>query len=219
MPIRIVIVDRHAIVRAGIRQSCAQRSDLEILAEESELEGCVERIASVGPDVVIVDPQTSDARAPVLVRQLCDRVPEARVIVFTEMDRSDFARQMLASGAAGFLTKSAGLDEIVVAVTSVHAGRVFISHSNQSAVSLSTMSGRVDRIDAPSPPQLSGREREVLSMLADGYTNKQAAEALFLSVKTVETYRARIMKKHRLRDRADLIQFARREAGELASVS
>ena len=141
-----------------------------------------------------------------------------RILAFSSNDGPDDAARTLKAGASGFLIKIAGLDEIAVALRAVHLGRVFVSHSHPTAfcpkpaapMTVETQKpSTAARTASESPTQLSGREREVLSLLADGMTNKQAAERLFLSVKTVETYRARIMKKHGLRDRVDLVQFAR----------
>ncbi len=219
MPIRVLIFDQHEIIRAGIKLACSHRDDLEVVGESNNLEGAVDLAQQTQADVAIVDPTTTDAGGLALVGKLHEALTQLRILVFTTDDGPEFAQAIMASGAAGYLTKEAGIDEIAVAIRCVHLGRIFISHSHSTvklpaATSLATDLGSADdpNMDPAGPPQLSGREAEVLSLLGDGLTNKQAAEKLFLSVKTVETYRARIMKKHNLKDRAQLVQFARKAA-------
>jgi len=211
MPIRILVIDPHAVTRLGIKQAFADRSDLEFVGETSTLQEGIRIARTQSPDVAIIDPTAGGADAPALLRELHEELPKLRTLVFTACDGPEIAEQMVALGASGYLIKAANLDEMIVAIQSIHLGRLFISHSHTSRV----IPAPHDHVrSAPSKSvaadeSLSQREQEVLSMLADGMTNKQVAEALFLSVKTVETYRSRIMKKHQLADRAELVSFAR----------
>lgn len=225
MSIRVLIVDQHEIMRAGIKQTCSERADFEFVGEAYSLEEGRQIALATKPDVAIIDPDCEGVDGLNGIRQLHREMPSMKILVFTAHDSSEHAAILLQAGAAGYLIKVASPDEIAVAIRSVHIGRIFISHT-QCAVA-TPMSKRTDQpeyalppmqaeSDSPTPPRpLSDREQEVLSLLADGMTNKQAAEKLFLSVKTVETYRARIMKKHQLSDRAALVRFARKTIGEL----
>ena len=224
MPIRVLIVDQHEIMRAGIKLTCSDRSDLEFVGEASSLAEGLQIARATNPEVVIVDPESCGGLDG--LRRLLDEMPDLKILVFTADDGPDHATRIMDSGACGYLIKVAGLDEIAVAIRSVHLGRNFISHTHH-AVNLSKSQhanegaaypGSGQRETSKSLPrhQLSSREQEVLKLLVDGMTNKQVAGLLFLSVKTVETYRARIMKKYGLRDRAELVQFARKTFGAMA---
>jgi len=232
--IRILVIDPHELMRAGIRLACQSKTDLEVVGEIGQLDQGRQLAAELAPDVLILDLATCDAKELALVHDLHVQFPLTKILVFTSIDGANVASQVIAAGASGYLIKIAGLDEIAVAIQCVHLGRTFISHTkgnratqppippldDQAISQPPTESSPVDRCsrrDAPeshgglTPPKanLSEREREVLVLLAEGLTNKQAAECLYLSVKTIETYRSRIMKKHRLRDRRDLVRFAR----------
>lgn len=222
MPIRVLIVDPHEIMRAGIKLACGDREDLEIVGEASSLVEARDTALETNPDVAIIDPAGDSGESESLqaIGRLHEEFPNLKILVFTTADGPDHAVRFVQAGASGYLIKAAGLDEVSVAIRSVHIGRVFISHSSPTmtkpaphptnhGVTNATPGPAIESQRVPGPP-LSAREQEVLLMLADGMTNKQVAESLFLSVKTVETYRSRIMKKHGLRDRAELVQFARR---------
>lgn len=226
MPIRVLIVDQHEIMRAGIKLTCSDRDDLEFVGEASSLEAGLQIARATNPDVAIVDPECDGVDGLDGIRRLLDEMPALKVLVFTANDGPDYATRIMDSGACGYLIKVAGLDEIAVAIRSVHLGRNFISHTHH-AVNVPKSrreeksakyaeSGLRETPNSLPLHQLSSREQEVLKLLVDGMTNKQVAGLLFLSVKTVETYRARIMKKYGLRDRAELVQFARKTFGAIA---
>ena len=123
---------------------------------------------------------------------------------------------MIDAGAVGYLIKAADLDEIAVAIRSIAAGRIFICHSQHTLATPPSNASDYRPDDGTEDHQLSRREREVISLLADGMTNKQVAERLFLSVKTVETYRSRVMRKCGFADRTELVQFARQHLVSVA---
>jgi DNA-binding NarL/FixJ family response regulator len=222
MSIRVFIVDQHEIVRAGIASACSHQSNLEIVGQSSSIQVALPSLVKSSVDVLVVDPDCDPAGLAAVAR-LHQSFPQVKILVFTANDGPDYAAKILATGALGYLTKLAGVDEISVAIRLVDMGRIFISHSRPDATRLNIPSKDdpsvvrlVDQGSTLSKPHLSGREQEVLNLLADGMTNKQAAEKLYLSVKTVETYRARIMKKHGLKNRVELTRFARSTVNELA---
>ena len=226
MSIRVLIVDQHEIVRAGIKQTCSERTDLECVGEACSLEEGRQIANATNPDVAIIDPDCEGVDGRGGIRRLHHELPKLKILVFTAHDSPDHAAMILQAVAAGYLIKVASLDEIAVAIRSVHVGRIFVSHTHCAVAKPKSMHtdqfaacalpGPHTESDRSAPPSLlSDREQEVLTLLADGMTNKQAAEKLFLSIKTVETYRARIMKKHRLRDRAELVRFARTTFGAI----
>ena len=226
MPIRVLIVDQHEIMRAGIKLTCGQREDLVFVGEACSLAEASQIARETNPDVAIIDPDCGGVDGLDAIGRLKDELPNLKILVFTANDGPEYAARIIAVGASGYLIKVAGLDEIAVAIRSVHVGRMFISHTHQPMTKpkskqvqkreSSAGSNRYDDTESSPLHQLSNREREVLMLLVDGMTNKQVAELLFLSVKTVETYRARVMKKYALRDRAELVQFARKTLGPIA---
>jgi two-component system, NarL family, response regulator NreC len=216
MPIRIFIVGPLEVMRAGIRLACSKNDDLLVVGESSVLSTSLPELESTSPHVVIFDLDSNERSCIESIVQAKSRLPETRFLVYTSQDRPEVAQMAMAAGAEGFLTKAARIDEIVVAVRSIFDGRLFISHTPTKNAPLHTVphfaigsrrGGLVAVADS-----LSRREREVIGYVADGLTNKQIAEKLFLSIKTIETYRARVMRKHGLADRSEVIQFAR-EAG------
>ncbi len=226
MPIRVLVMDRHEILRAGIKLTCSDRDDLEFVGEACSLEAGRRMAAATNPDVAIIDPDCDGVDGIEGIARLHREMPSLKILVFTARDSPEHAARILQAGAAGYLIKVASLDEIAVAIRSVHIGRIFISHTHCAVAAPKSM--HTDQItehalpkptaqsdSTPQPRLLSDREQEVLALLADGMTNKQAAEQLFLSIKTVETYRARIMKKHGLHGRSELVRFARQTHGEV----
>ncbi|MFK8113660.1 MAG: LuxR C-terminal-related transcriptional regulator [Rubripirellula sp.] len=224
MSIRVLLVDQHAVIRAGVISACIEHDSLTIVGEANTLQMSLQLAHDTQPDVIVIDPDIDSVDELDVISRLHDEMPEVRILVFTSNDGPSHAAQILSSGASGYLIKKAGLEEIAVAIRVVHQGRIFVSHSRpvagvalESAVPPLVAGCRLDEPSTPLQPHLSQREQEVLSLLADGMTNKQAAESLYLSVKTVETYRARIMKKHGLRDRAELTKFARNATADADS--
>lgn len=214
MSIHVLLVDQHEIMRAGIKSACRDEA-IEFVGELNTL--CADfEFGQAIPDVIIVDPDCL-AEGLQTVSQLHAAFSATKILVVSANDSRQYAAEVLSAGAVGYLIKTAGLEEIPLAIRLIHEGRVFISHTRETQAtgadqpcavqSPSTL--RVDAIDPLPSPHLSQREKQVLWLLAEGMTNKQVAEHLYLSVKTIETYRARIMKKHGLRDRVALTKFAR----------
>ena len=258
---RIVIIDPHELMRAGIRLACESRDSLEVVGEADNIETGRMLLSEHTPDVLVLDMATCHAEELSVVSRLRAEFPGARILVFTAVDSADAASHVIASGASGFLVKTAGLDEIAVAIRCVHQGRTTITYTAAASVvdvnhslptqscdsSVAKMAAKLasglrptdsassgpscrplqagGSISITEPPAavgpakgfagLSERETEVLGLLAEGLTNKQVAERLFLSVKTVETYRSRIMKKNDLRDRSELVRFAREQTTQV----
>ncbi len=215
MPIRILILDPYAIARVGLIQTLTCQPEFEVVGESASLDDASTIISVTQPDVLIVDPKSDgDWNSLSAIHY---EFPSLRTLVFTFTDDLEVASKSKQCGAAGYLIKASKLNELALAVRCVHEGRVFISHSQTRLPTPSgpkTLSRNAVRTSDVSndPETLSARESEVLRLIAEGMTNKQAAATLYLSVKTVETYRSRIMKKFQLSDRLDLIKFARSSA-------
>lgn len=206
---RVLLADDHAVLRAGLRALISVQPDMEVVAEAATGEEAVRLAREAKPDVVLMDltmPGAGGIEATAQIRRTC---PKARVLVLTMHDDPAYLRSVLAAGAAGYVLKRAAGLELLSAIRITHRGETFLEPSMAGAV-VEEVLGRKPRGGKGDPPgeSLSDREREVLRLVAQGHTNQQVADRLFLSVKTVETYRARLMDKLGLRSRADLVRYA-----------
>lgn len=203
----ILIVDDHAMVRKGLRMSMEAHHDLQVVGEAGNLQEAIEAAARLQPQIITLDLTMPGPSGVASVERLRAAVPTARVIVVTMHDDPAYVRSAIAMGAAGYVNKSAADTELISAIRAVARGRVFIDVGDaatlESILSPTTLAPGKTPIDT-----LSEREREVLRQVARGYTNQQIADEIGLSVKTVESYRARLMKKLGLKERADLVRLA-----------
>jgi two-component system response regulator NreC len=202
MKTRIVIVDDHSVLRAGLRIFLNDQPDMEVVAEAGGGEEAMQAIADAMPDVATLDLTMPGEGGLSLLARLRRRYPSVCVLVLTMHDDAEYLKAALAAGAAGYVTKTADEAEVLTAIRAIQQGRTHFSLSMNSAV------GAPHGGSQTSSTLLSEREREVLSMVARGLTNQQVAEALFLSIKTIETYRSRLMVKLNLQSRADLVTYA-----------
>lgn len=186
--------------------------DMEVVGEASDGAGAVERALELQPDVVLMDITMKDMNGLAATRKIKDRIPETKVLVLTMHDDQEYLREMLRAGATGYVLKRAADSELVVAIRAVQRGEVFL-YPSLTRVLLGDLvrRGGANRGSQEDPYELlTERERDVLRLVALGYTNRQIADQLFLSVKTIETYRARVMEKLNLTGRAALVRYALR---------
>jgi DNA-binding NarL/FixJ family response regulator len=205
---RILIVDDHAVLRAGLKLLINAQPDLDVVAEASNAAAAIQQAQTVNFEVILLD-ITLPGQGGLKIIERLKQITRARILVLTMHDEESYLRAALAAGCAGYVVKCAADKDLLTAIRTVRAGRPFVLLSAQGGASLpalsdTPLSGRVKIIK---DQELSSREREVLVLLVQGYTNQQCADRLFLSTKTVETYRARITRKLGLRSRADLIRY------------
>lgn len=211
MKTRIVIVDDHAILRAGLRIFLNEQEDIEVVGEAGDCDCAKQTIADARPDVVTLDINLPGEGGLALLKQLRRDFPQTHVLVLTMHDDAEYLKVALAAGAAGYVTKTADEGEILIAIRAIRQGRTHFGVSMNAGLQEipSNVATRSDRDWRSSDtPLLSEREQEVLAMVARGLTNQQVAAALFLSVKTIETYRSRLMVKLGLSSRAELVAYA-----------
>lgn len=209
--IRILLADDHAVLRAGLRALIDAQPDMRVVAEAGDGSETVRQAQEHHPDVAIVDISMPEMSGIDAIERVRRRNPATRVLVLTMHDDAAYARASLAAGASGHIVKDVEAAELLAAIRAIHRGG--------TVVHLTREGGAVaDAITVPEEPGargghdvLSDRERQVLVLVAQGHTNREVADRLALSVKTVETYRARLSDKLGLRTRAEIFRFALQE--------
>jgi two-component system, NarL family, response regulator NreC len=195
---RIVIADDHAVVRAGLRSLIDSQADMEVIGEAGDAATALAQVRSLKPDVIVLD-ITMPGGGLKAQEQIATAVPEAKILILSMHSDAAFVRTAMVAGAAGYLSKKIVHTELLNAVRAIREGRRYVD---------SSVSEGLMPVTARSRSVLSEREQQALQLIASGYTNQEIAERLFVSVKTVETYRARIVAKLGLKNRAELVQYA-----------
>ena len=209
--IRIALCDDHALVRSGLRRILEAEPDFEVVGEAGLAGEAVDVARDAQPDVFVMDLGLPDRNGIAATADVCKVSPGTRVLVLTVHDDAAYLRRAFDAGATGYLVKEAADVELVQAVRQVAAGKQYVHPSLGAALLAPEAAGA-----RPAGPggKLSKREVEVLGLIADGLTNAEIAERLYVSVRTVETHRAHIHQKLNVRTRAELVRVAR-EAGVL----
>ena len=206
-PIRILITDDHAVLRSGLRLLLDREDDLETVAEATTAEEAIDLVCAGGIDLVLLDLEMPGIGGLEGAERLREEHPDLAILVLSMHSEADDVRRAFAAGANGFVLKTAADEQVVQAVRAVSAGERYLHPALGAALAQPAPSrGPVD--------DLSPREREVLRLLALGYTNQEIAEMLVVSVRTVESHRAHVMTKLRASSRASMVRHAL-EAGLL----
>jgi two-component system response regulator NreC len=203
-PIRVLIVDDHAVVRTGIKLMLAAEPDIEPVAEAGTRREAIFAARSTKPDVILLDVVMPDGSGLESIPQLLHEQPEAKVLVLSMQDDPRYVREAFAAGASGYVLTEAADVEVVGAVREVARGGRYV-HPELGARLIEAEAEAARRAEED---PLSSREREVLRLLAYGHTNPEIATQLFISVRTAETHRAHIMQKLRITTRAELVRYA-----------
>lgn len=203
---RILLADDHAMLRSGLRLLLNAQPDLEVVGEASDGREAIARAKALQPDVLLLDLNMPGLGGLTALGALRTAAPNARLLVLTMHDDENYLRQALKGGAAGYVLKRAADTELLSAVRAVVRGEVYIHPAMTRALLEDLIPEHAGEV-ADAWDSLSGREQDVLRLVALGHTSQEIADRLFLSVKTVETYRARGMEKLGLRSRAALVQY------------
>lgn len=195
-PIRVMLVDDHPIVREGMRILLGTSGGIEVVGEAAEGHEACAAARTLEPDVVVLDLALPGLHGVEVTRRIRAERPATRVLVLSMHGSDEHVRPAVRAGASGFVVKGAGLSDIAAAIVAVAAGNAYFSP------------GLAERLVGDGPPELSAREREVLVLVAQGYSTPQIGAHLGLSVKTVEGHRGRIMSKLGIHDLAGLVRFA-----------
>ncbi|MBN1584411.1 MAG: response regulator transcription factor [Anaerolineae bacterium] len=209
--IRLLVVDDHPVVRAGLRVLLGAQPDMEVVGEAQDGASAVAKALELEPDVVVMDIAMENMNGLEATREIVNQLAHTMVLALTMHESEEYLRQMLEAGATGYVLKQAVDTELAVAIRAVHRGEVFL-YPSFTRILLSDLVAKENSDDNSASlddyDRLSQREQEVLRLVALGYTNRQIADQLFLSIKTVETYRARVMEKLNLKSRSALVRYA-----------
>ncbi len=204
MSIRVLVVDDHAVVRAGLRRVLDAESDIETVGEAANADRAVFEAIEHKPDVVLMDVMMPGKSGIEGMPALLQAVPDAKVLILSMQDDPRYVQEAFDAGASGYVLKEAADTEVVAAVRSVAGGARYV-HPALGARLVEAAAAERKRAEVD---PLSEREREVLRLLALGHTNQEIAKMLYISVRTAETHRAHIMQKLGLSSRAELVRFA-----------
>jgi two-component system response regulator NreC len=208
---RVLLAEGHVVVRAGLRQLAAAEPDLEVVGEARDCAEAVCLIGELEPDVVVIDLTTPTLDGLTAIREIASIAKAPAILVLTVHDDQHYLHHLLEAGASGYVLKNSAGTDLMTGVRAVAAGGIFLSAS--AAQSLLRTPGEHQRENGNGfgSDHLSEREREVLRLTAEGYTNQEIGAKLYLSPKTVDTYRARITGKLDLHHRSELVRYALRQ--------
>jgi two-component system response regulator NreC len=207
---KVLICDDHTVVRAGLRLILHKQKDFQIVGEAENAGQAIEIAALQQPDVVLMDISMPGLNGLEAIPRLHAVAPEAKVLILTVHDDEAYFFQALQAGVSGYVLKGASTDELLAALRLVNQGGVPIPRALSPKL-LTDYLERAQKDVVSSYSTLSSREREILKLIYKGHTNKQIAEELFLSVRTVERHRSSIMRKAGLENRAELVAYAVRQ--------
>jgi len=209
--IRVLLADDHAVLRAGLRLLLDAQADMEVVGEASTGDQAVIQAEKLAPDVVLLDITMSGPDGLDAVQKIKEDNPEIKVLALTMHDDESYLRRVLEGGGSGYVLKRAADTELLSAIRAVHEGGTYL-HPAHAHMLLKGKGEDEEPTEAKTGKRvrLSNREQQVLKLVAFGYTNKQIANNLELSVKTVEEYRARMQRKLEIKGRAELVRYALR---------
>jgi two-component system invasion response regulator UvrY len=203
--IRVLLADDHSIVRDGLRRIVEESGDMAVVAEASDGREAIRLVRKHRPDVAVIDISMPEIGGLEVIHRLRPEFPDLPLLVLTMHEEQQYAVRVIEAGAMGYITKKSAPEQLVSAIRKVHSGSRFLTEEAAEYLALHVAKGRTGK----SPLDLlSARELQVLRRLALGHTNREIAQAYNISIKTVDTYRLRLLKKLGLRNNAELSRFA-----------
>jgi len=206
-PIRVLLADDHRILREGIRALIDDQEHMQVVGEAEDGLETVKKVAKLQPDVVVMDIAMPLLNGLEATRQIRRDFPQVKVLILTMHDNEEYIRQVLAAGALGYVLKDAAARDLLGAIRTVNQGEAVLSPAITRLV-IEDYLRWGDIRPEDTTDGLTAREREVLQLIAEGYTNKEIAGIMSLSVKTVQSHRTNLMNKLDLHDRGELIKYA-----------
>lgn len=201
--IQVLLADDHTILRRGVRMLLESQPDMEVVGEAKTGREALDEARKLHPDVIIMDVSMPEMNGIESTRQICAELTKSKVIGLSMHSDAVYVREILRAGARGYLLKDSDDEDLLRAIRAVSRGEAFLSPAVSDAVLSDYRKHVANPID-----QLTSREREILTMIADGESNKEIANALNLSVYTVESHRGSVMEKLNLHNTGDIVRFA-----------
>jgi DNA-binding NarL/FixJ family response regulator len=204
--LHIFLAEDHNLVREGIKKAVNAEQDMEVIGEASDGVQALEQVLALRPDVILMDILMPGIDGMQATRKILHEWPEAKVLALTGHEDHHFLQDLLEDGAAGYILKTASLKEVIQAIRIVASGSPYLDATIASEMYRGYLKKNTDKNG--NRVRLSDRETEVVRRIAQGFSNKEIAVQLNISVKTVETYKARAMEKLQLNSRAELVRYA-----------
>ncbi len=205
---KVFIIDDHPIVREGLAQMINREPDLEVCGDAADTQGALQKIAALGPDILIVDISLNGPDGLDLLKSIRSTDPALPVLILSMHDESIYAERALRAGANGYIMKQEATEKVLVALRRILNREIYVSPRIANKMLHYFVNGGPNRLKRSSVDDLSDRELEVLRMIGSGDSTRQIAERLHLSVKTVESYQAHLKEKLSLRNSRELVQYA-----------
>ena len=205
--LRVFLADDHEMIREGLKKLIQEQADMEVVGEASSGREAWQQIRKLQPDIVVTDVSMPDMNGAQLTKRLNQEYPHIKVIALTGFEDQNYLRQLLQAGVSGYVLKRVAAKELIHAIRIVADGGFYLEPSMAGRV-VGGYIGRRSNISINPAGDLSEREEEVLRRIALGYSNKEIAAQLDISVKTVETYKTRLMEKLDLHSRVDIVRYA-----------
>ena len=205
--LKVFLADDHEMVCEGLKKLIQEQSDMEVIGEAGNGRTAWQEIKKLQPDIVVTDVSMPDMNGAQLTKRLSQEYPQIKVIALTGFEDQNFLRQLLQAGVSGYILKRVAVKELIHAIRIVAGGGIYLEPSMAGKV-VGGYIGRRTPTGINPAADLSEREGEVLKRIALGYSNKEIAVQLDISVKTIETYKTRLMEKLDLHSRVDIVRYA-----------
>jgi DNA-binding NarL/FixJ family response regulator len=203
--IKVLLADDHSIVLAGLRRLVEESAEMEVVAQAAGGREAIQKIRQLQPDVAVIDLSMPEIDGLEVINQIHPEFPDLPIIVLTMHAENQYVVRAIESGAMGYITKQSAPEHLVNAILKVHGGTRYLTEDAAESLVLRVAKGKGHQSPLDS---LSTRELQVLRRLAMGHTNREIAAAYNISIKTIDTYRFRLLKKLDLRNNAELSRFA-----------
>ena len=203
--IKVLLADDHSIVRAGLRRIVEESGDMEVIAEAADGRTALRLVQETSPDVAVIDISMPGLDGLEVVSQLHARSPDLPILILTMHEEGQYVVRAIQAGAMGYMTKQSAPEQLLKAIRKIYGGSRYLTDEAAETLALKIAKGSGEQSPLDS---LSMRELQVLRRLAMGHTNREIASAYSISIKTVDTYRSRLLKKLNLRNNAELSRFA-----------
>ena len=207
MPITIFIVDDHKVFRQGIKSLLDYEEDIKVIGTAGSIQEFTETILGYEPDIILMDITLKDGEGPDITKWILEKKPDCKVLIFSMHQEDKYVKKVLESGAHGYLLKDAGTQEMIKAIRTVYNGETFYSSSIMESIVAQLMDKKSVKKDIGGK-KLTKRELQVLKLIAEEKSNKEIAEILFISTRTVDAHRRNLLEKLKAKNTVSLVKHA-----------